>query len=51
MSCVPLDIHKSKLVIVDIHFPKTSKTYVCLVFSTMSYNTSWLKASLEGKTT
>jgi hypothetical protein len=35
---VPLDIHKSKLTIVDTHFTNFSKTYIYFVFSTMLSN-------------
>ncbi len=45
-----MDIHKLKLV-ANMHFAKIDKTYVCLVFSTKSYDTFWLKAFEEGKTT
>jgi hypothetical protein len=34
ISCPPVDIHKSKLVIAEWHYVKVDKTYNCLVFST-----------------
>jgi hypothetical protein len=37
-SCSPFDIHKSKLVVIEWHFAKASKTYYCLVFSTKPSN-------------
>jgi hypothetical protein len=50
-SCALLDIHKSKLVIVETHLSKIGKTYVCFVFSAKFGNTSLLKVFLDGKTT
>jgi hypothetical protein len=34
MSCAPKDMHKSKLVIIILHFAYFGKTYSCFVFFT-----------------
>jgi len=48
--CAPLDIQRSKFVIIKTQSTKTNKT--CLFsFSSRSNNTSWLEVFLEGKTT
>jgi hypothetical protein len=40
ITCPPLDIHKSKLVVVKWHFAKGGKTYNYLVFSIKPTNNS-----------
>ncbi len=44
-SCALLDIHKSKLVVADMHSIKTGKIYCCLVFSTKSIESFFWKGT------
>jgi len=51
ISCVPLNIHKSKLLVVHILSPNFGKTCICFVFSTNLGNISLECCFLEGKIT
>jgi len=47
----PFDIHKSKLVVVEIKFINFGKIYTCFIFPTKLSNISWENDFLEGNTT
>jgi hypothetical protein len=49
ISCPHFNIHKSKLIVVEWHYVKTSKTYNYLIFSTEQDNNSFKFYFLEGK--
>ncbi len=51
ISCAPFDIHKSKLVVVEIQFVNFGKTYTRFIFSTKLGNISWKSFFLKGNTT
>lgn len=51
ISCVLLNIHKSKLLVLHIFSPNFGKTCICFVFSTNLSNISLECCFLEGKIT
>lgn len=51
ISCVPVDIHKSKVHVADMQLANASCTYVIKAFSTKASKTSSTKTFFDGKTT
>jgi hypothetical protein len=51
ISCVPSNIHESKLVVTKIQSINFGKIYTCFIFSTKLGNSSRKNYFLEGKTT